>query len=649
MGVWRCCGEGEECADEEVGGDAWTAGFRFGHAGLARADEVGDVGSRGELWDAAGVAERPVEADGAAQVVHAEVGVADVERVEEAVGDVGVEVEAVADVERFAREAVAREVERDGALGLAELGEDVAVEWKLQRALGRRRKKSRASRQIRTDRGARFSRGSSIASRKVCAACRGENYVWKRPVVIPNLPLMVFGKVRFVMRMKTGFCALAALVVLGACNSDGGSLEVAPTEVTKVNEEAREGHTLVQYVARQPEFRDRASRGYVHQRINVGIPEGVGNAAPVLFALGGEQPPIDEAFVGDVQGLIRIPMIVVDAEHRGYGNSLSDNPDQTTPHYVSRREAAEDAHEVASALREIYTGPWFVLGSSYTGGLVLQYAAKYPDDVAAVISSAGIVDRPVANPTYDPFTRELLGEESYAQVVGHIENLQPAELFDQNWIDREFVETIVGALTQYESYQSLVPVLKDLVATRTTEQLIDEARELDQAFANGEAAAWAQNRALTVLSREDALRDYPWERYYLWQQCTDIGEFRTSGPDGVWQRTETDWAEECQALFGVDLVRQHEGHRDDVAALEAAGTPLVFLSGGKDPWSPLGLEVPPESDRIDQQERWSEYETSYGRHFHAPAGFHAPSGSDPELARAATLAAFELAAVEVPE
>jgi len=128
LGVWRCCGEGEECADEEVGGDAWTAGFRFGHAGLARADEVGDVGSRGELWDAAGVAERPVEADGAAQVVHAEVGVADVERVEEAVEDVGVEVEAVADVERFAREAVAREVERDGALGLAELGEDVAVE-----------------------------------------------------------------------------------------------------------------------------------------------------------------------------------------------------------------------------------------------------------------------------------------------------------------------------------------------------------------------------------------------------------------------------------------------------------------------------------------------------------------------------------------
>jgi hypothetical protein len=34
--------EGEEGADEEVDGDAWVAGFHFGYAGLARADEVGD-------------------------------------------------------------------------------------------------------------------------------------------------------------------------------------------------------------------------------------------------------------------------------------------------------------------------------------------------------------------------------------------------------------------------------------------------------------------------------------------------------------------------------------------------------------------------------------------------------------------------------
>jgi len=36
--------ESEEGADEEVNGDAWVAGFHFGDAGLAGADEVGDLG-----------------------------------------------------------------------------------------------------------------------------------------------------------------------------------------------------------------------------------------------------------------------------------------------------------------------------------------------------------------------------------------------------------------------------------------------------------------------------------------------------------------------------------------------------------------------------------------------------------------------------
>ncbi len=353
------------------------------------------------------------------------------------------------------------------------------------------------------------------------------------------------------MSARVRVWTLVALVLTAACGSDGESLEVPPTEVMKTNEEAREGHTLVQYVARQPEFRDRASDGHVDQHINVGVPDGVETDAPVLFALGGEQPPIDEAFVGSIQGRLGIPMIVVDLEHRGYGNSLSDNPDQTTPHYVSRREAAEDAHEVANALQEIYTGPWFVLGSSYTGGLVLQYAAKYPEDVVAVVDASGIVEHPVAFAEYDLFTRELLGEEAYADAVGHIENLQPAELFDQTWIDREFFEGIAAGLTQYAAYQSLVPVFQSLAATRTTEQLIEEGRELDQAFSGGEATAWAENRALKTLSREEALEKYPWERTWMWQQCTDIGTFRTSGPDGIWQRTEEDWAEQCQALFGL--------------------------------------------------------------------------------------------------
>jgi pimeloyl-ACP methyl ester carboxylesterase len=449
------------------------------------------------------------------------------------------------------------------------------------------------------------------------------------------------------MRAKTILLGAAA-VILSACSSDDGSFEVAPTVVTKVTEEAREGYTFIRYTAKQPAFRDRASDDYVEQRVYVGIPDGVETDAPVIFILG-QEASIDENLVANATGFVGMPVIAVHAEHRGYGQSLSNAEDQTIPSYVSEREAVEDFHEVASALQEIYTGPWVADGVSYVGGVVLQYAAKYPDDVAAVHSLSGVVDQPVANTAYEPFTRELLGADPYAAGVNHMKNLEPVELFDSNWIDREFLEGIVAGITQYDTYQSLVPSIRSMMTTLTTEELITDLRELDEIASGGEGAAYAAHRALTSLSREEALQVQPNWRTYFWQQCTDIGAFFASDGDGIYQRDEEDWDAECEALFGVDLVREHAGHRQDVIAMENAGVPLVFASGGKDPWSPLGLEVPPESDLIDQQERWSEYEASYGRHFHVPEGFHCPPCSDLELSLATWASSFELAGVEVPE
>jgi hypothetical protein len=72
------------------------------------------------------VADCPEHPDGAAKVVDDEVGVVNVERVEEAFEDAFVEGEVVLGVEGFVREAVAREVDGDGAVGFGELRHDVA-------------------------------------------------------------------------------------------------------------------------------------------------------------------------------------------------------------------------------------------------------------------------------------------------------------------------------------------------------------------------------------------------------------------------------------------------------------------------------------------------------------------------------------------
>jgi pimeloyl-ACP methyl ester carboxylesterase len=442
--------------------------------------------------------------------------------------------------------------------------------------------------------------------------------------------------------MTLMFAALA----LSACGSDADSFEVAPTEVTKVREEAREGYTFIEYMAKQPAFRDRASDEYVEQRVYVGIQDGIAMDAPVVFQFG-QEFPIAEDFVANAAAYIDMPVIVVDLEHRGLGESISSAEDQTTPLYVSAREAVEDAHGVVSALQETYTGPWFALGQFYAGGAVLQYAATHPDDLAGVNSSSGLVDLPAITTTFEPFVRELLGEEAYAALINHMKNLEPVERFDSNWLDREFLEGIVAGITQDETYQSLVPTITSMMTTMTTEELITDLRQLDQVASGGEGAAYATQRALTSLSREEALQMQPYRRSQLWLWCTDTGIPFASEGDGIYQRDEEDWDAECQAVFGVGLVKEHAGHRQDVMAMENAGVPLVYASGGKDPFSPRGLEVPPESALIDQQERWSVYETSYGLHFHAPNGYLNPPSTDQELAQATWRALFELAEVEV--
>lgn len=450
------------------------------------------------------------------------------------------------------------------------------------------------------------------------------------------------------MRCFVGFVSALALAlgVMG-CSSDDSSYEVAPTDVTKVSEEARNGYTYLLYAARQPEFRDRESDGYVDQKVEVAIQDGVEIDAPVVMWFGQEAPlDIDSL---NIPRYWNKAMVFVGVEHRGYGQSLSNDDDQSVPKYVSRREAIDDAHGVVVELKKVYTGPWFVLGSSYAGELVLEHAARFPEDFDGVISSSAQVDPVVMHTGHDVLARKWLGDESYAQVAAHTENLTPEQPFDDTWVDREFLETVVAGTTQRANLQYLIPVFKDLVAELDTDELIAELRLLDETVAGGEAARWAAHRALRTVSREEALRISPQDRVWFYQQCTELGSFQASVEQpGIFQRDVNDRREECRELFGVELTTEPVASRKHVIEMEKAGVPLVYVSGGQDPWMiPGGLEVPPEDARIDQQPRWSAYQTSYGRYFHAPDAFHIPESNDQELAQVTSEVLFELAGVEV--
>lgn len=138
------------------------------------------------------------------------------------------------------------------------------------------------------------------------------------------------------------------------------------------------------------------------QHIDIIIPEGCSSSAPVFFHLGEEHELEEETLLlfYDAYGK-RNDIIYIQAEHRGYGQNITSDKDQSVPSYVRIDQALADYHNVIQTLKEEFNGPWMGAGYSYGGGLVINFAAKYPTDVKVILSSSGVIDWPFMMDAYD--------------------------------------------------------------------------------------------------------------------------------------------------------------------------------------------------------------------------------------------------------
>ena len=129
-----------------------------------------------------------------------------------------------------------------------------------------------------------------------------------------------------------------------------------------------------------------------------------------------------------------------------------------------------------------------------------------------------------------------------------------------------------------------------------------------------EGKAWSDNRRAQTVSYEQAQSgQYNW---YLWkyQQCYELGTFFNSGP---FAQTQQDHIEDCQATFGKPATYLN-GKEWDVATLTRnISSPLVVVSGGKDPWMQLGVKPDHGFTNIT--------------YFYDAEGFHCPDRDDPKL------------------
>ena len=377
-------------------------------------------------------------------------------------------------------------------------------------------------------------------------------------------------------------------------------------------------YSIEELTVEQPLEHNRTDSETFSQHVYILTPRDVTSDAAVLFVLGGESNATERELVQLYKSYgERQDVIFIYPEHRGYGESLSKDADQSVPTYVTVDQALADYHAVVQELKQTYTGTWMAAGYSYSGGLVIDFAARYPNDVAAILSSSGVVDWPFTMDAYDAKVRVIFGDAAYQRIVTHVNNLEPETLFDRNWQEREFLIAFVHGLSQYVSYKSYIPVFN--AATRLpTPTLLKLLHFLDRTIAEEEAWHYAISNSKTFLTREEALTmKYTW-RVWRYQQCNEVGIFEVSaGPDGIFTRSEDDFIAECTALFGDDQPRSaREAAWSPRAQLDNLAVPLIYVAGELDPWEGLGVE--------------KELVTN-GRYFWVPEGRHCQDRVVPEL------------------
>ena len=341
----------------------------------------------------------------------------------------------------------------------------------------------------------------------------------------------------------------------------------------------------------QPLDHDEPTGETFEQKILILKPETASADAPVFFILGNESE-------ATIKGLKKLYLaygapenvIFIEAEHRGYGQSISSDADQSLPDYVTISQTLADYHRVASEYKKDFPGPWMAAGYSYGGGLVINYAHLYPDDVEVILASSAVTFWPFYMSEYDRQVKINLGDKLYKRLAKHTNNLQPEEQFDDIWFEREFLTNAVIGLSQYQGYQNLLPVF-NLLSYLPTRTFLKTMRLVDKLLAKEHGWNTALSFGKQSLSREEALTGkFNW---YTWkyQQCHETGTFWVSeNPGGVFPKSEEDIINECRIQFGVEPPAASASSWNPGMMIPQLAVPQVYVIGENDPWKWIGYE-----------------------------------------------------------
>ena len=356
------------------------------------------------------------------------------------------------------------------------------------------------------------------------------------------------------------------------------------------------------------------------QQIFIIVPQKASITSPVFFVLGNEQDLTKRGTLSIYKAYGKPKDIIfIAAEHRGYGQSVTFDKDQTVPSYICIDQALADYHDVVETLKEEYPGPWMAAGYSYGGSLAINFAFEYPDDVKVILSSSGAVDFPFVTDSWDRKLRIYYGERFYKRLAKHINYYKPQRPFAKDWVNREFLSDVCAVIPQKQRYQRYKNLLR-LISYLPTQTFLKVTIWMDNKLNYGKGLQEVQSITKKTLDREEAITGkFSW-RVWRYQQCTETGLFLVSeNSNGLFpSRSHQDIYEECEALFGKKQSFMSGKQWSPREMLKRLTVPIIYVGGGKDPSCGM-LEA--------------DYKIKNGKYIYIPDGRHCPDLSDPKVGK----------------
>lgn len=278
--------------------------------------------------------------------------------------------------------------------------------------------------------------------------------------------------------------------------------------------------------------------------------------------------------------------------HRYVGTA---RPDPVPWEFNNLAQAAADHHRIVELFKEIYTGTWISEGSSRGGQAALSHRRYYPEDVAVTIARVAPICFSPADPRFDVFLTETVGDEACRQKIRNFQRrcLEEREALMpllQDFTNQDPYTYSIGLDAALEYSVLEYPFAFWQAGSGNCADVPDEQSSAQEMFESLMSVAG-------IALYSDELAYYYSPVFYL--AYTEIGYYRliTDHLEDLLTAVENP----SYADFGppgVAMVYRPEVLQDIASWLQTDGDSIVYIYGGNDPWGAAAIELTGQANAL---------------------------------------------------